>query len=146
MKKLAFAITVLLLVSPALSQSLQDENLKEFKQAYNDQSSQVPGFLGEIIGGERINVKLEVNSSNKTMGASFEGVEIDKISSDGIKDPTIEAWTDQETVKEIAESEQKYDTLQKKLDKKEINYKTTTLGAAAKVKTLEIVNEVVSLF
>ncbi|MEF8880688.1 MAG: hypothetical protein V5A72_02575 [Candidatus Nanohaloarchaea archaeon] len=148
MKKTLLTFALILLVAPALSQnsieSVNQNELDQFKEAYNNQTSEVPDFVGSIVGGERINLKLDVNGTNQTLGAAFDGIEITNISKDGINEPTMEVWTDQGDIQDIVESQNRYQALEQKLDNEEIDYKTTTIGAGIKMTIVDTIQNVVS--
>jgi hypothetical protein len=146
MKKLVITAALIILVAPAVSQSLNSTELNQFKETYNNQSSEVPDFVGTIVGGERINMKLERNGTNETVGVAFEGVEISDINASGVEDPTMNIWTDQETVSTVLNSSSKYDTLQEKLEENEIEYETTNLGTSIKVTVLETLQDLADFF
>jgi hypothetical protein len=146
MKKLVISTALILLVAPAVSQSLNSAELQQFKETYNNQSSEVPDFVGTIVGGERINMKLERNGTNETLGVAFDGVEISDINASGVDEPTMKIWTDQDTVSTVLNSSSKYDILQEKLEENEIQYETTTLGASIKVTVLETLQDLADFF
>lgn len=134
MKKLAFLMVLLFAVGSATAVKVPDsQGLQDIKKEYNRQSDEVPGFVGNIVGGERVNIRLETDSGNKTVGVSFEGVEISEIKRDGFENPTLRVWSDEKTVSTIMDSDNKYETLQKKLNENEIHYKATTVGSGIKV-------------
>lgn len=134
MKHKIFATILVLLVSSTAAVEIPDsEGLEQLKNEYNRQSGEVPSFVGSIVGGERVNFRVETNSSNQTVGVAFEGVEISNISADGFEDPTLKVSTDEETITTVLESEDKYSTLEQKLDENEIQYQATTTGSTVKV-------------
>jgi hypothetical protein len=147
MKKIVLYLILIATVSLGASQSTAEmpdaDELQQFKQAYNNQTSEVPGFVGNIVGGEKVNFKLEVNGSNETLGVEFEGVEIANISEEGFEDNTMEVYADQEAVEEVAGSENIYDTLQSKIENGEISYSATTPGAKIKVTLVDAVRGLV---
>ena len=146
MKAKLFVGLVLLLVGSTAAISLPEaDELQEFKQVYNNQSDEVPGFVGKIVGNEKVNFRLETNSSNETLGVEFDGVEISNISGDGFENPTLEVRTDEKTVKEIMNSGNKYSVLQKKLDNGDIEYEASTTGAKIKVAIFDTIRNLAGL-
>ncbi|MFB6100705.1 MAG: hypothetical protein ABEK16_05535 [Candidatus Nanohalobium sp.] len=134
MKRVILISLVLLLIGSTATVTIPDSNeLQQFKQVYNNQTDEVPGFVGNIIGGEKVNFRVETNSSNETIGVSFDGVKIANISENGFEDPTLKVWTDQETISTVIESDSKFSTLREQLNKNEIRYKATTIGGKVKV-------------
>lgn len=133
----------LVLAGTATAITVPDQDgLNELKEQYNRQSDQVPGFVGEIVGGERVNFKVEQDGTNRTVGVAFDGVEISKIKEGGLEDPTLKAWTDQETISAVIDSEDKYSTLQQKLEENEIRYEATTTGTTIKVVIFETLQNI----
>jgi hypothetical protein len=138
MNKLAFLVAIVFVAGSATAATIPDsEGLQDLKESYNKQSDEVPSFVGDIVGGERVNFRLETVEDNRTVGVSFEGVKISEINEEGFEDPTLKVWTDNETVSSVLESEDKYETLQQKLDENEIQYKATTVGSSIKVTIFE---------
>jgi hypothetical protein len=138
MKKLIPILAILLLAGSTAAVTVPDsEGLQELKKEYNSQSDKVPGFVGDIVGGERVNFRVESGDENITVGVAFEGVNISELERGGLENPTLKAWTDNETVTAVMESEDKYSTLQEKLNENEINYEATTVGSSIKVVIFE---------
>lgn len=131
--KILFSVFVLMLGPAAAFEIPDSEGLKEIKGEYNNQSDKVPGFVSTIVGGEKLNFRVENGTTNETVGIAFEGKEITTIRRGGIKDPTIEAWTDNETLNLVVESDDKYSELQEALNENEINYEANNLGTKVKI-------------
>ncbi|MFB6158608.1 MAG: hypothetical protein ABEJ95_03000 [Candidatus Nanohalobium sp.] len=127
------ALVLLVLLTPSLAGAVTETELQQFKQSYNQQTEQVPSFVGEIVGGEKISFKMEVNGENQTLGVAFEGVKISNITRKEFDKPTLKVWTRQETVTAVINSENSYATLQQKLDEKKIQYKATNMETGLKV-------------
>lgn len=141
MKKLLFTFLIIGLVGTAAALTLPEQDqLQKFKETYNNQTEEVPRFVGNIVGGERVNFKLEVDDSNKTLGAAFDGVEIENISRSGVKDPTLVVWTDNKTVSTVLESEEVYSALRQELEEDNIGYETRSTTAGIKVTVLETIS------
>jgi hypothetical protein len=132
------AVLTLLLVGLGAGQTVPgSEGLQSFKQAYNDQTDEVPGFVGDIVGGERVNFRVETNSTNQTIGVAFEGVEISNVTEEGFEDPTLEVSTDQDTITAVVNSEDKYQVLQAELEEGDIEYQANTVGAGVKITIMD---------
>ena len=78
MKRLILTLVALSFVTAVTAQPLptNQENLDTFKESYNSQSSKVPSFVGNIVGGETVNFNFKSNTSTQTIGVKFDGVEI----------------------------------------------------------------------
>ena len=144
MKKLLPAALILLFVASAASLNVSSSELQTLKENYNNQSSEIPSFVGNIVGGERINLNLETNKTNETIGVSFEGVNISNVSKEGLENPTMKVWTDDETVSTILTSSDKYGTLEEKLNKNEIKYESTTVEAGIKLTIMSTLQDLAS--
>ncbi len=132
------AVPLILFTALGTAQPLSSsESLQSFKAAYNNQTGPVPDFLGNIAGGERVNFKVATNSTNQTIGLAFEGVKISNISEEGFEHSTLKVFTDQETIKTVMNSENKYQAVQAELEEGDIKYNATTVGAGIKVSIVE---------
>ena len=131
--KVLAAALILMFGSAAAIEVPDSEGLQQLKEEYNGQSDNVPGFVSTIVGGEKVNFRIENESTNETVGVAFEGVEITKIEKGGLEDPTLEAWTDQETINTIIESDEKYSELQEALNENDIDYEAKTTESTIKV-------------
>lgn len=146
MKKLLFLTALMFGVGSVSAVQIPDsEGLEELKEQYNSQSGEVPSFVGSIVGGERVNFRLETNSTNETVGVAFEGKEISNISAEGFEDPTLKVWTEEETITTVLESQDKYSTLEQKLDENEIQYQATTTGSTVKVVIFDTIRGIVDM-
>jgi len=141
MKTKVLVTLVLLLIGSTAAATIPDSGeLEQIKNEYNQQSSEVPSFVGTIVGGEKVNFKLEANNTNETVGVSFDGVEIANITRDGFDEPTLEVWSDQQTVTTVIESDSKYETLREKLDENEIQYEAKSTKSSIMVTIFDTLN------
>ena len=130
----------------ALGQPVPEgENLENFKKAYNNQSSEVPDFVGNIVGGETININFKTNTTSETIGAEFEGVKIENISQDRYEDYTLEVNVTDTAIKSVVNSEQPYKELRNQLQSENIDYETKSISAGIKVKIFETLNGLASM-
>jgi len=146
MKKTVVALMILLFAAVAVGQPVPEgENLEEVKEAYNNQSSKVPGFVGNIVGGETVNINLKSNQSSETIGAEFKGVEIENISESRYEDYTLEVNVTDTAIKTVVESEQPFKELRNQLQSENIEYETRSVSAGIKVKIFETLNSLASM-
>jgi len=146
MKKTVVALMILLFAAVAVGQPVPEgENLEEVKEAYNNQSSKVPGFVGNIVGGETVNINLKSNQSSETIGAEFKGVEIENISKSRYKDYTLEVNVTDTAIKTVVESEQPFKELRNQLQSENIEYETRSVSAGIKVKIFDTLNSLASI-
>jgi len=146
MKKTVVALMILLFAAVAVGQPVPEgENLEEVKEAYNNQSSKVPGFVGNIVGGETVNINLKSNQSSETIGAEFKGVEIENISESRYEDYTLEVNVTDTAIKTVVESEQPFKELRNQLQSENIEYETRSVSAGIKVKIFDTLNSLASI-
>lgn len=147
MKKTLAIISILMMTVSASAQTFyeREEDLKKFKEAYNNQSSKVPSFIGNIVGGETVNINFKSNGTSKKVGVKFEGFKIQNISDSGFKEPTMRANVTQSSVESIIKSEKPYQELQEKLEEEEITYESTNIGGSIKIKIFETLSGLASV-
>lgn len=146
MKKTLVIISIMMLAVSASAQTFyeSEEELKTFKESYNNQSSKAPSFVGNIVGGETININLKANRTSNKVGVKFEGLKIQNISDSGFKEPTMRANVTQSSVESIIKSEKPYQELQEKLEEEEISYEATNIGGTIKIKVFETLSGLAS--
>jgi len=148
MKKTILTLTLIAFATTALAQTVPQDGsqLETFKEAYNNQTEQVPGFVGNIVGGETINLRFKENSTTeKTIGAEFEGVKIENISESSLNDPTMKVNVTRTAVESMVESGQPYEELRTQLDENNIEYEATNTGAGIKLKVVETLGNLASM-
>jgi len=131
MKKLLVLLTVLMFTTSA--SALTQAQLEDFKQSYNNQTDQVPGFAGSIVGGETVNVEINRTNSTETVGAKMDGVEIGEIQDEGYENNTMVVETDGDTFETILSSNAPFDQIQTELDENDIDYSSETVGGSVKL-------------
>lgn len=146
MKKTIVTLMILMFAVVAVGQPVPEgENLEKVKEAYNNQSSEVPSFVGNIVGGETVNINLKSNQSSETIGAEFDGVEIENISKSRYEDFTLEVNVTDTAIKTVVKSEQPYKELRSQLQSENIDYETRSVSAGIKVKIFETLNRLASM-
>ncbi|QGA80528.1 hypothetical protein [Candidatus Nanohalobium constans] len=147
MKRTVVLLTLLAFSAVVSAQSVPDSDsgLQEFKETYNNQTEQVPGFVGDIVGGETVNINFKSNNSSETLGAKFSGVEIQNISRQGFDDYTLEVNVTDGAVSSVVESEKPYKELREQLDEENISYETNSIGAGLKVTIFETLGNLASM-
>ena len=147
MKKTAVLLALLAFTAVLSAQTVPetDSRLEEFKEAYNNQTEQVPGFVGNIVGGETVNVNFQSNESSESLGVKFDGVTIQNISADGYGNYTVEVNVTETAVTSVANSEQPYQELRNQLDEENIEYETKTVSSGVKLKIFETLGNLASM-
>lgn len=134
MKKLVLILSILFLTGTVTA--ISQAQLEEFKDNYNNQSSEVPSFAENIVGGEKINVHIERNNSDEIIGADMDGVKVVNITKGGFADETMNVNTDEDTVQTVLDSDDPFDQVRTELDQNDIEYNSTTTGGKIKLTVL----------
>ena len=146
MKKLSILLVFLGFAAAASAQTVPvDGHFEEFRQNYNNQTDEVPGFVGSIVGGETVNVNFQDNNSTETVGVKFEVVEIQNISDSGYGNFTLEVNVTETAVESVIDSEQPYQELRNQLDEENIEYETKTVSSGVKLKIFETLGNLASM-
>lgn len=144
MKKLALVLSIIFIAgsTAALTQS----ELDQFKDKYNNQTSEVPSIVGSIVGGERLNVHVNNSNGTEVIGADMDGVEINSLTKGGFENQTMNVYTNEDTVEGILESDDPFDQVTAELDAKNITYDSTTTGGKVKITVFKSLKGLANLF
>ena len=144
MKKLSCLTAVLLFVgaSTAVTQS----QLDSFKDNYNNQTDKVPSIVGNIVGGERLNVHIDRNGSKEVVGADMKGLKITNISKGGFEDETMNVYSDENTVETVLGSDAPFDQVKQELNENDITYNSTTTGGKMKITVFKSLSGLANFF
>ena len=77
MKKFALVLAVVLMTGTV--SAITQSELDYFKDRYNNQTSKVPSVVGNIVGGEKLNVYVNHSNDTEVIGADMQGLEISEI-------------------------------------------------------------------
>jgi len=139
MKFFAMVLVLIALISPI---AFAEESLKErIERAFNEKgkptqetlgliekaneySEKVPDSIKAVFGSERINAEIELeNGEKERIGIELRNGKIKALQKGYLKNATIEAKTDEETIQRIIGAEDKAKELKKALDDESIKYK-----------------------
>lgn len=132
MKKFLLLLIIAILVTGA--SALEQSRLDELKSEYNSQTEKVPDFLGNVVGGETINVEINRSGNMETLGVKMEGIRIEEIKNSSYADNTMRVQTDSKTIKTVISSDKPFEQVEKELEQNDINYSSKTLGGKIKLK------------
>lgn len=151
MKKTALALSLLFLTAGATAQSfnlsnLESDNLDQYQDEINTYSDEVPNFLESLIGDQTINVNIESNNTESSVGVIMNGTTVEDMQLGGYENATFRVNTSQKQVNNITTSDNPIQNLNNKLENGEIEYGTE--GAINSLKTFiaEQLLMMVSLF
>jgi len=108
-----------------IDESIHEEaDLDQIKTEVNNNQDQIPSFVSNIVGDERINVHFE--DSGEVYGAELEGTEIKQLENDEIDDPTLNVDVDKTSLEAIIGSDQPMQEIQEQLEEGNIEYEALT--------------------
>lgn len=130
MRTAAVAAICILVITAVSATSLQEpeldpdaaqdqDHLNEVADAYNRQVEELPEYAKRVVGDERINANISVESvedfdeDRLVYGIEMDGAKIDSIGTGALEDPTLTVYTSAETLEAIASAE---DPQQRALD------------------------------
>ncbi|MEW6295564.1 MAG: hypothetical protein AB1467_04695 [Candidatus Diapherotrites archaeon] len=109
------------------------ETLELIERA-NEYSEKVPDSIKAVFGSERINAEIELkNGEKERIGIELRNAKIKALQKGYLKNATIEAKTNEETVQRIIMAEDKAKELKKALDDGSISYKPIGIISTAKI-------------
>lgn len=119
------------------------DNTEEVMQDYNSNLENIPGFIKHIFGNELIRLNITLNNgSERILYIKTEKGKMLYINKTESDKPSLNVWTDEETIDGIASAEDQVDSFNSALKNKKIIYeavkfktkaKTIFAGAALKV-------------
>ncbi|MDY6777413.1 MAG: hypothetical protein SVU32_02000 [Candidatus Nanohaloarchaea archaeon] len=136
-----------------------DKSLEQLKTLFNRNTDKLPGFLGSLIGGQRINIYIQVENEsalterqlemlpkNRTLGVDMKGKKIQEFQPGGYEDPTLEIWVSVSDLKKLYRADNPFKKLSDMLKNGEIRYRAHGSGNKAKFFVVRVVNRVLSFF
>lgn len=130
------------------AQNLEGEtptlNLTEMQEQYNENSDEIPGFVGTVIGDQTITVNLSQLETGSEMleediiGVKTNGVETEDIQWGKFEQPTLEIWITQNNVESLQSADNPAEKLNEMMKNDEIKYETHTLGNSVMFGVLEL--------
>jgi hypothetical protein len=94
-----------------------DQQIDNFVEVYNNNTEEVPGFVGSVVGGQDINLDYENNS----YGIKMNSLRIDEVR-EPFEQPSLNVWVEKEDVVDVANATSPRQELRQKLDNGEIKY------------------------
>lgn len=118
MKKTLVIAAVLFLISTTSALDLNQSQLDQYKQEYNQGDVELPSAVGSLVADQRINVYLE----NQTLGAVMNDTQIQRVNTSEVDNPGIEVWVEEEAVESLRTSDSPRQALKEALDTGTIDY------------------------
>jgi hypothetical protein len=104
-----------------------ETEIDRYVTVYNNNTDQIPGFVGSIIGGQKINLNYE----EQTYGVDMKNLKIEEVRKPFNKS-TLDVWIDRKDVVDVANASSPKQELRDKLNNGEIKYEEK--GIVNKVK------------
>ncbi len=123
------------------------EDLKQQVGIYNQNVDQIP-FVKSLIGEERINCDISLSDGNMlTIGIKTDKeAKVISIEKGEIQDPTVDAYTTENTVRNIMNSGDPVSAFQDALNTGKIKFEGVGLGNKIKVRTMDIAIKLYGFF
>lgn len=131
MKYTRLVMVFLLLISFSYATTLEppksleetsEFNLANLKESVNQNTDQVPGFVGSLLGDQDINVYIRGENYSRNLSVETSDTRIQSIKKDEKENPGLEIWMDTEDLKDLQNSQEPGQKLQQKLKSDEIRY------------------------
>lgn len=125
MKKLVLITALLLTVSLGSAYNISSSDasqMEDYKSMINDRTEDAPPLFSSIIGNQTVNIIIESEGSNTTVGAKIEGLVLSHIKNSAYENATIEVVTNQQTVEKIGKSDNPLDTAIEEFNEGDITY------------------------
>jgi len=130
------------------AENLQEEaptlNLTAMQKQYNENSDEIPSFVGTVIGDQTITVNLTQLETGSEMleediiGVKTNGVETKDIQWGNFEEPTLKIWITQENVESLQNAEEPPQKLNEMMKNDKIKYETYTFGNSLMFGALEL--------
>lgn len=132
------------------AQNLEGEtptvNLTQLQEKYNQNSEEIPGFVGTVIGDQTITVNLtQLEKGSKMLEEDIIGVKTNGVKTEDIQwgefdKPTLKIWITEENVQSLREAENPGKELNQMMKNDELKYETYTFGNSLMFGALELLS------
>lgn len=103
---------------------MNSSDLDMIKEQFNLNLDQVPRFVKSMFGNERMNIFINTGEGEREFYVVTKKGSILELKEGSLDDPSLDMWSDQETIDRISESENPTTELRSALKSKEIRYET----------------------
>ncbi len=113
---------------------IQDENLKQTKDTYNENLDKIPSFIKTIIDNEKVNIVLDDNKEGLIkLKLETKDDQIISFEKGTFDEPSLIVYSDIKTLQDIKESDKIVSAIEEALDNEKIVYES--IDWSTKVKT-----------
>lgn len=112
------------------SENILDYNLQELKTTYNNNLDKIPWIVKQIIGNEKINFYLTLNTGEIiTLSGTTKSAKIIQAQIGALENPTLNIYITENTINRL---KNKQVTIQKAIDTEEIRYESQRIRTSVK--------------
>jgi len=146
-----FAVVLVISILAGIAVGMEDsdlfEDLKQQVDIYNQNVDEIP-FIKSLIGKERINCKISLDDETMlTIGIKTDkDAKVISLEKGELSDPTIRAYTNESTVRNIMNSGDPVSAFQDALNTEGIKFEGVGLGNKIKIRTMDIAIKLYGFF
>lgn len=146
-----FAVVLVISVFAGITVGMEDsdlfEDLKQQVGIYNQNVGGIP-FIKSLIGEERINCEISLDDETMlTIGIKTDkDAKVISLEKGEISDPTVNAYTTEDAVRNIMNSEDPVSAFQDALNTGKIKFEGVGLGNKIKLRTMDIAIKLYGFF
>lgn len=128
------SFSVLLIILALASAAVDFNNLQDAVSKYNNKIDQAPALLKDLMGNERLNMTILMNSSNVVVwGLETKNAKIVRYHLGGLENSTIEEYGTEMAINEVINAEDPVAVFHKAEDAGQIRIEGKTLTAKIKL-------------
>lgn len=146
LQKKSFAALACLIMLTGVASAVTQSQIDEYTETYNQQTSEIPAWIGSIIGGEKINIILESNNTTHEAYVDMDGMKISEARNHTSENATLEVNADRDAVTAIASSDEPFKELKEKLREESISYETYSTTSKVKITIAKSLADLASTF
>jgi hypothetical protein len=139
-----FAVVLVIFIFPGITVGMGGdsdlfEDLKQQVEIYNQNVGEIP-FIARLMSEERIKSEISLDDGNMlTIGIKTDkDAKVISLEKGDISDPTINAYTTENTVRSIMNSDDPVSAFQEAINSGKIKFEGVGLGNKIKVRTMDI--------
>ncbi|MFB6193285.1 MAG: hypothetical protein ABEK00_03460 [Candidatus Nanohaloarchaea archaeon] len=138
-KKVLLAVLVVGLTGVTAAQSFSQEqvqqaNLTKYENTINNYTSELPGWIQNLIGDQDINIYVNQGQNNSfNISVKMDGLKVEQINDSALESPDIEVWTSTDVVEKVVESENPVSEMKKAINNDKIRYQANNTWTKVKI-------------
>lgn len=138
-KKVLLAALVVGLTGVTAAQSFSQEqvqqaNLTKYENTINNYTSELPGWIQNLIGDQDINIYVNQGQNNSfNISVKMDGLKVEQINDSALESPDLEVWTSTDVVEKVVESENPVSEMKKAINNDKIRYQANNTWTKVKI-------------